>query len=83
MASRTRKDWENRIKMKQRADKETIQDLRRAVELKVGFDITSTRDCEVLSMEIERFDRRFSLSVLCGLVAGQATASVRTPLLIN
>ena len=49
--------------MKQRADKETIQDLRRAVELKVGFDITSTRDCEVLSMEIERFDRRFSLSV--------------------
>ena len=42
--------------MKQRADKETIQDLRRAVELKVGFDITSTRDCEVLSMEIERFD---------------------------
>ena len=43
--------------MKQRADKETIQDLRRAVELKVGFDITSTRDCEVLSMEIERFDR--------------------------
>ena len=43
--------------MKQWADKETIQDLRRAVELNVGFDITSTRDCDVLSMEIEQFDR--------------------------
>ena len=49
--------------MKTKADKETIADLRRRVELSLGFDITSTRDCEVLSMELERFDRRFSLSV--------------------
>jgi len=41
----------------------TITQLREGVEHKLGFDITSTRDCEVLSMEIERFDRRFSLSV--------------------
>lgn len=49
--------------MTTKADKETIVDLRRRVELSLGFDITSTRDCEVLSMELERFDRRFSLSV--------------------
>ena len=49
--------------MKNPPDQTTIADLRRGVELKLGFDITSTRDCEVLSMEIERFDRRFSLSV--------------------
>lgn len=49
--------------MKIKPDKETIAELKRSVELTLGFDITSTRDCEVLSMELERFDRRFSLSV--------------------
>ncbi len=49
--------------MKERPDRETIADLRRSVELTLGFDITSTRDCEVLSMKLERHDRRFSLSV--------------------
>ena len=49
--------------MKVKPDKETISELKRSVELTLGFDITSTRDCEVLSMELERFDRRFSLSV--------------------
>ena len=49
--------------MKTPADLETISELSKSVELKLGFDITSTRDCEVLAMELERFDRRFSLSV--------------------
>ena len=49
--------------MKNRLSENTIALLREAVEHKLGFDITCTRDCEVLSMEIERFDRRFSLSV--------------------
>ena len=37
--------------------------LRAAVENKLGFDITCTRDCEVLAQEMIRFDRRFALSV--------------------
>lgn len=49
--------------MKTKPDIETIEELKRAVELSLGFEITSTRDCEVLAMELERFDRRFSLSV--------------------
>lgn len=49
--------------MKTPIDNRTIEELRNAVERKVGFDITSARDCEILAMEIERFDRRFSLSV--------------------
>jgi|TARA_B110000116_G_scaffold271819_1_gene293829 hypothetical protein len=49
--------------MKNPPSKKTITQLREGVEHKLGFDITCTRDCEVLSMEIERFDRRFSLSV--------------------
>ncbi|MAO46678.1 MAG: hypothetical protein CL823_05955 [Crocinitomicaceae bacterium] len=49
--------------MKTTADLDTISELSKSVELKLGFDITSTRDCEVLAMELERFDRRFSLSV--------------------
>ena len=49
--------------MKEKPDTESMAELRRSVELTLGFDITSTRDCEVLSMELERFDRRFSLSV--------------------
>lgn len=49
--------------MKTPIDNRTIEELRSAVERKVGFDVTSARDCEVLAMEIERFDRRFALSV--------------------
>lgn len=49
--------------MKTPIDKLTIDELKKTVERKVGFDVTSARDCEVLAMEIERFDRRFSLSV--------------------
>ena len=45
--------------MKTPADLDTISELSKSVELKLGFDITSTRDCEVLAMELERFDRRF------------------------
>ena len=37
--------------------------LRVAVEYKLGFEITCTRDCEVLAQEMVRFDRRFALSV--------------------
>lgn len=37
--------------------------LRVAVENKLGFEITCTRDCEVLAQEMVRFDRRFALSV--------------------
>ena len=37
--------------------------LRVAVEHKLGFEITCTRDCNVLAQEMVRFDRRFALSV--------------------
>lgn len=49
--------------MKTPIDTLTIEELKQSVERKVGFDVTSARDCEVLAMEIERYDRRFSLSV--------------------
>ncbi|MGY8918267.1 MAG: hypothetical protein ACKVJ6_08335, partial [Flavobacteriales bacterium] len=42
---------------------ESIVSLRLDVEKKLGFDITCTRDCEVLADEMMRYDRRFSLSV--------------------
>jgi hypothetical protein len=69
--------------MKNPPDISTISDLKKGVELKLGFDITSTRDCEVLSMEIERFDRRFSLSVstlrrFFGLIAQKNQYSLST-----
>jgi hypothetical protein len=41
----------------------SIISLRVAVENKLGFEITCTRDCEVLAQEMVRFDRRFALSV--------------------
>ena len=34
--------------MKTKPDIETIKELKRAVELSLGFEITSTRDCEVM-----------------------------------
>jgi len=37
--------------------------LQSAVETKLGFVVTCTRDCIILSQELKRFDRRFSLSV--------------------
>ena len=37
--------------------------LQSAVETKLGFEVTCTRDCIILSQELKRFDRRFSLSV--------------------
>ena len=40
-----------------------IKELRSAVEIKLGFEVTCTRDCIILSQELKRFDRRFSLSV--------------------
>jgi hypothetical protein len=42
---------------------ESIVSLRLDVEKILGFDITCTRDCEVLADEMMRHDRRFSLSV--------------------
>ena len=53
----------NSHSMTTKPDNVTIEELKRSVELSLGFEITSTRDCEVLAMELERFDRRFSLSV--------------------
>ena len=41
---------------------ETIR-LRSDVENKLGFEVTCTRDCIILSQELKRFDQRFSLSV--------------------
>ena len=40
----------------------TIQ-LRSDVENQLGFEVTCTRDCIILSQELKRFDQRFSLSV--------------------
>ncbi|MDA0569146.1 MAG: hypothetical protein O3A35_05350, partial [Bacteroidetes bacterium] len=37
--------------------------LRADVEDKLGFEVTCTRDCIILSQELKRFDQRFSLSV--------------------
>ena len=37
--------------------------LRADVENQLGFEVTCTRDCIILSQELKRFDRRFSLSV--------------------
>jgi hypothetical protein len=37
--------------------------LRADVENKLGFEVTCTRDCIILSQELKRFDIRFSLSV--------------------
>ncbi|MAU75391.1 MAG: hypothetical protein CL831_00790 [Crocinitomicaceae bacterium] len=37
--------------------------LRADVENKLGFEVTCTRDCIILSQELKRFDQRFSLSV--------------------
>ena len=48
--------------MKTTPTPETIR-LRSDVENKLGFEVTCTRDCIILSQELKRFDRRFSLSV--------------------
>ena len=37
--------------------------LRADVENKLGFEVTCTRDCIILSQEMKRFDQRFTLSV--------------------
>jgi len=37
--------------------------LRADVENQLGFEVTCTRDCIILSQELKRFDQRFSLSV--------------------
>ena len=39
--------------MKTTADLDTISELSKSVELKLGFDITSTRDGDVLAMELD------------------------------
>lgn len=69
--------------MKTPIDNRTIEELRNAVETKVGFDVTSARDCEILAMEIERFDRRFALSVstlrrVFGLIERKSDYTVST-----
>ena len=48
--------------MKTTPTPETIR-LRSDVENKLGFEVTCTRDCIILSQELKRFDQRFSLSV--------------------
>ena len=48
--------------MKPTPTPETIR-LRSDVENKLGFEVTCTRDCIILSQELKRFDQRFSLSV--------------------
>jgi hypothetical protein len=62
---------------------DSIQSLQNSVETKLGFEITCTRDCEVLAQEMIRFDRRFALSVstlrrLFGLVKSNNPPSLTT-----
>ena len=62
---------------------DSIQSLQNSVETKLGFEITCTRDCEVLAQEMIRFDRRFALSLstlrrLFGLVKSNNPPSLTT-----
>ena len=61
----------------------TLERLREDVCSFAGFDVTCTRDCEVLSDELRAFDGRFPVSVstlrrFFGLIPTQSTFSKTT-----